>query len=103
MRKDPAILTQEEQKRLKVITEVEAGRLEPSLAAELLHLSPRQVRRMRHALQEEGASAFMHGNRTRPSPHRIAEPVRERVAELARTQYAGCNDSLLTELLALRE
>ena len=88
---------------MRVIAEVEAGRLEADLAAELLGLSPRQVRRLRRGYRESGANAFMHGNRSRPSPRRIPDGVRVRVVELARTQYAGCNDSHLAELLALRE
>ena len=103
MRRDPVILSQKEQQRLRVIAEVEAGRLEADLAAELLGLSPRQVRRLRRGYREGGANAFMHGNRSRPSPRRIPDEVRVRVVELARTQYAGCNDSHLAELLALRE
>ena len=65
MRKDPVILSQKEQQRLRVIAEVEAGRLEADLAAELLGLSPRQVRRLRRGYREGGANAFMHGNRSR--------------------------------------
>jgi transposase len=103
MRKDPAILSQKEQQRLSVIAEVEVGRLESALAAELLGLSTRQVRRLRRGFQEEGASAFMHGNRGRPSPHRIAAPVRAAVVQLPRPTYAGCKHDHLTELLALRE
>ena len=81
MRKDPVILSQKEQQRLRVIAEVEAGRLEADLAAELLGLSPRQVRRLRRGYRESGANAFMHGNRSRPSPRRIPDGVRVRVVE----------------------
>ena len=38
-----------------------------------------------------------------PSSRRIAEAVRTRVVELARTTYAGANDTHLAELLAERE
>jgi transposase len=103
MREDPVILSQKEQQRLRVITEVEAGRMEPGLAAGLLGLSLRQVRRLRHGYRKEGARAFMHGNRGRRAAHRIPDEVRETVTDLLRTKYAGCNDTHFTELLALRE
>jgi transposase len=103
MRKDCVVLTQKEQQRLKVIAEVEAGRVGPDLAALSLSLSLRQVRRLRKRYRQEGAAAFMHGNRGRPSVKRIPEETRALVAELVRTKYAGYNDSHLTELLAQRE
>lgn len=103
MKKDPVILSQKEQQRLRVIAEVEAGRLDADEAARLLRLSPRHVRRLRRGYRDSGAGTFMHGNRGRPSPGRIVDAVREQVAELARGPYAGCNDSHLAELLALRE
>jgi transposase len=102
-RKDPVTLSQREQQRLHVITEVEAGRWSAEQAAEVLSLSVRHVWRLRAAFRREGAAAFMHGNRGRPSPGRIDDATRSRVKELMTGPYAGCNDHHLTELLALRE
>ena len=102
-RKDPVRLTQKEQKRLRVIAEVEGGRWSAAEAALVLGLSPRQVRRLRRSYREKGAAAFMHGNRGRPSAHRLSEAVRSRVTELGGSVYANCNDSHMRELLALRE
>jgi hypothetical protein len=45
----------------------------------------------------------VHGNRGRSSSRRLAEPVRERIVELARTTYDGAIDSHLAELLAEHE
>lgn len=101
-RKDNVILSQKEQTRLRVIAEVEAGRWAMEEAARSLGLSLRQVRRLRKKLAEVGAMAFMHGNRGRPSPHRLSEDVRSKVVALGAGRYAACNDSHLQELL-LRE
>jgi transposase len=68
-----------------------------------LGLSERQVRRLLRGLQERGARAFMHGNRGRPSPHRLGEELRARVIELGAGRYAACNDSHLQELLCRNE
>jgi len=102
-RKDTVTLSQKEQARLRVITEVGAGRWSVEEAARALGLSPRHVRRLRKRLAEEGARAFMHGNRGRPSPHRLSEDVRAKVVELGAGHYADCNDSHLQELLLRNE
>lgn len=98
-RKDPVTLTQKEQLRLRVVGEVQAGRLTIAEAAEVLRLSERHVRRLRAGLEREGAAAFMHGNRGRPPPWRIGDELRAHVAELGRGRYAACNDTHLQELL----
>jgi transposase len=102
-RKDPVTLSQREQQRLRVVMEVEAGRWSADQAAEVLGISVRHVWRLKAGYRQEGAAAFMHGNRGRPSPGRIKDEVRLRVSELVGGPYAGCNDHHLAELLALRE
>jgi transposase len=98
-RKDLVTLTQKEQLRLRVVSEVQSGRRSVAEAAEMLHLSERHVRRLRADLAGEGAAAFMHGNRGRPPPWRVSDELRARVAELASGRYAACNDTHLQELL----
>ena len=102
-RKDPVTLSQREQQRLRVVMEVEAGRWSAEQAAEMLSVSVRQVWRLKAGYRQEGAAAFMHGNRGKASPGRIQEEVRSRVIELLAGPYAGCNDHHLAELLAQRE
>ncbi len=99
MRKDPVTLSQKEQIRLRVIGEVAAGRWSLADAAQALKLSERHARRLRQRLAEQGAEAFMHGNRGRPSPHRLSEDIRATVMEQGAGRYAACNDSHLQELL----
>jgi transposase len=98
-RKDPVTLTPKEQLRLRVVSEVQAGRRSVVEAAEVLHLSQRHVRRLCTRFESEGAAAFAHGNRGRPPPWRIPDDLRARVAELADGRYAACNDTHLQELL----
>jgi len=102
-RKDPVTLSQREQQRLRVLTEVEAGRWSAEQAAEVLRLSVRHVWRLKARYRQGGAAALMHGNRGRVSAGRIGEGIRSRVVSLASGQYAGCNDHHLAELLAERE
>src|SRR3989304_4917611 len=102
-RKDRVTLSQKEQTRLRVITEVGAGRWSVEEAAGALGLPQSHVRRLRERLAEEGARAFMHGNRGRPSPHHLGDDVRAKVVELGAGRYADCNDSHLQELLLRNE
>ncbi len=93
----------EEVKREVVIRRVVAGKVSVAEAAPLLALSQRQVWRLRSRYIEEGPSALAHGNRGRSPANKTDDVLREKVVRLARTRYAGCNDSHLAELLAERE
>jgi len=96
-------MTTAEQRRAWVLTKVMAGEVEASEAAELLGLSVRSVWRLKRRFAEEGPAGLVHGNRGRPSPHRIDDATRDQVRALARGRYDGANDSHLAELLAERE
>lgn len=92
-------LSQKELQRVAVITECVKGTTGVRRAAALLHLSPRQVKRLKRKFRSEGAAAMAHAGRGRPSPRRLPAPVRQRILRLARTTYAGFNDHHLTEKL----
>lgn len=95
-------LSMKEYKRLRVITEEEAGRVTAREAAEVLGLSVRQTRRLIAAFRKEGAAGLAHGNRGKPSPRRTPESVRKRILELARGEYRDYNDTHFAEKLAER-
>ena len=101
--KERITLSKKEQKRLMVLNEVERGVMTSREAAELLGLSPRQVRRILAAYRKEGAQALVHGNRGRKPSNTLDESLKKRVVELAQSTYAGCNIQHFTELLAERE
>ena len=101
--KERITLSKKEQKRLIVLNEVERGVMTSMEAAEVLGLSPRQVRRILAAYRNEGAQALAHGNRERKPSNTLDENLKKRVVELARLTYAGCNTQQFTELLAERE
>lgn len=100
MSRGTIVLTQEEQRRLKVLTEVREGRLRANDAVRLLGLSVRHCRRMLARFRQQGAAALAHGNRGHPPHNRRPAAVRTRVIRLARTTYAGFNHQHLTEVLA---
>jgi transposase len=88
------------QQRLMVLTHVMAGELGHEEAAMVLGLSVRQLARLLGRFREDGAAAFVHGNRGRPPVNRIEAAVRARILELATSTYAGFNPVHLAETLA---
>ena len=96
-------MNQKEQNRLQVLNRLLEGVLDVGEASELLGVSQRQVRRLRAAYREEGASALAHGNRGRSPNHKVSEEMRSRVVELGSDRYAGFNHTHLTEELGRHE
>jgi transposase len=96
-------MTMADQRRAWVLAKLLGGDLSVHEVAAFLGLSERSVWRLRARFVAEGPAALVHGNRGRPSGRRVDEVVRARVLELARTTYAGANDTHLAELLAERE
>ena len=103
MRETTITMTTTDQRRAWVLTKVLCDELTIEEAAAMLALSERSVWRLRARFAAEGPAALVHGNRGRVSGRRVADAVRARVLALARTTYAGVNDSHLAELLAERE
>jgi len=96
-------LTVKEQRRLKVINEVEKGEVGGREAAGVLGISIRHFRRMVAAYREDGVVALAHGNRGRKPANAIGEEIRRRVVDLAGSTYSGFNQQHFTELLGERE
>ena len=92
-------MSQNELQRVKVIENAVQGRITVGEASALLQLSPRQVKRLKARYQPEQVDWVRHGNRGRPRSWAMREAVQKRIVELARTKYAGYNDSHLTEKL----
>ena len=92
-------LTQKEQKRLMVISEVEREEVRGREAAAVLGISLRHFRRMIAAYRGEGARALAHGNRGRKPVNAIGDEVRRCVVDLASTRYSGFNHQHFTEFL----
>jgi len=85
-------MSAEEWKRLDAVGRIERGDLSLGQAAQVLGLSKRQVRRLRGRVRAQGKEAIRHGNAGRCPSNRLAQAVRERVVELAKTKYVGFND-----------
>lgn len=88
-----------EQKRLRVLVELDAGRVTGCEVAEVLGVSLRHVWRLMAAFREQGAAGLAHGNRGREPVNKMAQAIRERILALAQERYADYNDSHFTEKL----
>jgi transposase len=92
-----------EQKRAFILTRLIGGQLTAYQAAELLKVSPRQVRRLKASFSREGPAALVHGNRGRAPANSLPEAVREQVLGLARGKYHGFNHQHFVEKLLEEE
>jgi transposase len=85
-------VSQKESQRVAVIASCVKGDLACARAAELLDLTPRQIKRLKARYREGSAAALAHAIRGRPSHRRLPDAVREQILRLARSTYAGFND-----------
>jgi len=78
MSQEAFTLSQKELKRVTVISQCVQGNLTCARAAELLDLSPRQVKRLKARYRQSSAAALAHASRGRPSPRRLPVSTRAR-------------------------
>ena len=97
------MMSQKELQRVKVIENAAGGRLSVRSASRLLHLSERQVQRLKRRYQPDSTAWVHHGNRGRTTPWAVTAPQKELIVSLARGKYRGFNDSHLTEKLCAEE
>jgi transposase len=96
-------MSQKELQRVKVIENAAGGRLSVREASRLLHLSERQVQRLKRRYQPHSVDWVQHGNRGRSMPWAVSGPEKHLILTLARGKYQGFNDSHLTEKLCAEE
>jgi len=95
-------LNPKQQRAVEILTRLEAQALDIGTAAELLGVSPRQVRRLRLRFRDEGFGAVVHGNRGRSPVNRTDPALLDRILALTGPggKYHDLNVSHLQELLA---
>jgi len=96
-------LSQQQLQRVKVIENAVQGRMTVGEAAELLHLSRRQVQRIKSRYRPGEPTWVYHRNQGRQPSNALPARVRRRVVDLAKGKYAGFNDSHLQEKLVEQE
>ncbi|WP_423841146.1 ISNCY family transposase [Vibrio mytili] len=85
--------------RFKVLSDLRDHRLSQMDAADILHLSTRQVRRLLSLLNEQGASALAHAARGRPSNRCYSSQFKATVLEIIREHYSDFSPTFALEKL----
>ncbi len=96
-------MSQKEFQRVRVIENAAGGRLSVREASRRLHVSERQVQRLKRRYQPDSVGWVQHGDRGRSMPWAISVPQKQLILTLARGKYQGFNDSHLTEKLRAEE
>jgi transposase len=89
-----------ERRRMGLMTRVAEGVLKLRMAAEMLRVSYRQVKRIWRRYRQEGDAALVHRSRGRRSNRTRPVAERERAVTLCAKQYAGFGPLLASEHLA---
>lgn len=97
--KDIIEMSLKEVRRLGVIREAIGQRITQRVAASMLGLSERQVRRLVKAVREEGERGVIHKLRGCSSNRRIPAEVKARALTLYRGRYGGFGPTLASEKL----
>ncbi len=92
-------MSQKEVDRYGIIKRIIDGKLNATEAAKLLHLSTRQVRRMKSAVVLRGAKGLVHGNRGKPGNRRLPEEKRKEIIDLLKEQYPDFKPTFACEKL----
>jgi transposase len=100
MERDRIEMSQQERDRLRVLQDVEEGRLTQAKAAQLLKLTARQVRRLQQRWRKKGAAALVHRLRGQPSNHRHEAVLKKKVVQAYRRRYADFGPTFASEKLA---
>jgi transposase len=99
METEQILMGQKQIQRWHLMKMVEVGKITLKEAGERIGVSYRQAKRIRRAIRERGIKGLVHGNRGRPSNHRIEESLREKVLKLSKEVYWDFNDTHFTEKL----
>ncbi len=93
-------MSERELDRVGVIEQVLRRELAQTKAAEMLALTPRQVRRLCAAYERLGPAGLVSRKRGRPSNHRLSTELEGRALELVRDRYRDFGPTFAREKLA---
>jgi hypothetical protein len=92
-------MSRKEVPRAGLVKAALAGKVTNAEGARALRLSVRQFRRLKQRFRDRGARGLLHRLRGRTGNRRLTASVRDQIATLMTTTYAGFNDVHLTEKL----
>ncbi len=92
-------MSDKELKRLSVLQEICDQRITQPQAAQLLHISERQIRRLLQKYKAQGPAALAHAARGQTSNSRLPEEIRLKCLNLVAEQFHGFRPTLAHEKL----
>ena len=92
-------MSDKELKRLSVLQEICDQRITQSQAAQLLHISERQIRRLLQKYKAQGPAALAHAGRGQTSNSRLSEELRLKCLNIVSDQLHGFGPTLAHEKL----
>ena len=93
-------MSHKELNRISVLEQVSQGQLSQRIAADVLKISTRQVRRLSLRYAGAGAPGLMHRGRGAPSNRRLSPEVSARAVALIEEQYRDFGPTLASEKLS---
>lgn len=96
-------MSKEELSRLEVMERLQEKRMRQRIAAEVLGISVRQVKRLLCAYRREGAAGLVSKQRGRPSHHQLEQETVKAAIDLLNGRYADFGPTLAHEKLVERE
>jgi hypothetical protein len=93
-------MSQEELDRHEVIRRLIRKEVNGPKAAELLNLSPRQVRRLKACVRRNGARGIIHGGRGKPGNRAMPTKERDRIKRIVTARYPDFGPTHAAEKLA---
>jgi transposase len=98
-RRDIIEMSLRDLKRLKVIQQAIDRHISQRVAASILQVSERQVRRMVRRVRQEGDKGIVHRSRGRSSTRRLPDKVKRHVIALYGEEYKGFGPTFASEKL----
>lgn len=96
------MLTQQEQVKFTVINQALLGKITNGKAAVILGISPRQVKRLKKKVRQEGENSLVHGLKGEISNHHLDLSLKQEAIEHIREEYTGFKPLFASEKLAER-
>jgi transposase len=92
-------MSEKELSRLQVMGMLEKKQITQSMAAEQLGISARQIKRIWHAYQEQGAEGLIHKSRGKPSHNHLKVEIKQQALDLILELYRDFGPTLASEKL----
>lgn len=92
-------MSKKEVSRYDIIQKTISKELRNTEASEILHLTPRHIRRIKGRVEKEGAQGLVHKSRGKPSNRKIPEEEENRIKTILKENYPDFTPAFATEKL----